>query len=53
MMRQGDRFGRQSVDGAAALVWSAEPALTAAEVRERLLSSADVPTGWDPSFGVG
>jgi thermitase len=52
-LMSGTSMAAPMVAGAAALVWSAEPALTAAEVRERLLSSADVPTGWDPSFGVG
>lgn len=43
------------VAGIAALVWSRDPSLTAAQVRARLLSSADDlgATGTDDTFGAG
>ena len=51
----GTSFSAPSVVGAAALIWSANPNWSAAQVRERLISSAlDLgPTGYDEKFGHG
>ena len=43
------------IAGIAALVWSADPALSGSQIRSALLSSADdvSTSGWDPVYGYG
>lgn len=52
---QGTSMATPVVSGVAALVWSANPSWSAAQVRERLMESArDLgPSGRDPEFGFG
>ncbi len=39
--------------GAAALVWSAYPSCSSEEVRDELLNTVDVPSGWNSNYGYG
>lgn len=52
---QGTSMATPVVSGVAALIWSANPSWSAAQVRERLTASArDLgPSGRDPEFGFG
>lgn len=49
----GTSMASPVVAGAAGLVWSLAPSLSAAEVSGYLVENVDVPTGWNPAFGVG
>src|SRR6185436_3188306 len=51
----GTSYSAPMVSGVAALIYSAKPNLTAAQVTSILTQSADDvgPVGWDPSFGWG
>lgn len=41
------------VAGAAGLVWSLAPSLSAPAVSDSLLAGVDVPAGWNPAYGAG
>jgi subtilisin family serine protease len=49
----GTSFATPQVSGAAALVWAANPALTAAQVAEILKETASGAGRWTPSLGYG
>jgi len=49
----GTSMASPLVAGAAGLVWSAHPGYSAAQVVETLVSSVDLPTGWNPLYGAG
>ena len=49
----GTSMASPVVAGAAGLVWSLAPSLSAAEVSGYLLDNVDVPAGWNPAYGVG
>ncbi len=51
----GTSMAAPMVAGAAAVIWSAKPTLSAEDVRRLLETTADDlgPVGWDPQFGYG
>jgi len=49
----GTSMASPMVAGAAGLVWSLDPSLTATGVSDRLLANVDVPTGWNSAYGAG
>lgn len=51
--RSGTSMATPLVAGAAALVWTAFPSLTADQVIQHLTTTVDVPSGWDARYGVG
>jgi len=51
--RSGTSMATPLVAGAAALVWTAFPGLSADQVIQHLTTTVDVPSGWDARYGVG
>ena len=51
--RSGTSMATPLVAGAAALVWTSFPHLTADQVIQHLTTTVDVPSGWDARYGVG
>lgn len=49
----GTSMASPLVAGAAGLVWSRFPYYTADQVAQRLLSTVDIPAGWNALYGVG
>jgi serine protease len=49
----GTSFAAPQVSGAAALVWAANPALSASQVAEILKETASGEGRWTPSLGYG
>lgn len=49
----GTSMAAPHVAAAAGLVWSVHPEYSALQVRFALYETADVPTGWNPLYGVG
>jgi thermitase len=49
----GTSMASPMVAGAAGLVWSRAPSLSAPEVSGRLLANVEVPVGWNPAYGAG